>query len=65
MTIIREASTTSATLSGQLGPNIRNEVVTHKHVRFRKSAKRRIDRYDSTTFDEIVATRNLAFLGSH
>jgi hypothetical protein len=42
------------TLSGQVGPNICNEPVTHKHVRFWKSAERRIDRNDSTTFDEIV-----------
>ena len=40
MTIIREASIDLGTLSGQLGPNIRNESVTHKHVRFRKSAER-------------------------
>ena len=56
---------TSAPSAAQLGPYARNKAVTHKNICPGKRAERRIDRNDSATLDEIVAARDLAFLGTH
>jgi len=53
------------TVRSELRRHTRNNTVTHKHVCSRQCAERRIDRNNGAALDEIVAARDLAFLGTH